>query len=270
MCIWQRYYFLCLFLLNKSLKITPYTFSIMPIIKLDAIDSTNDYLKQLAKEKWLENYTAVMAEEQTKGRGQMGSEWHSEPGKNLTISVLVKDIPQEMISIYDFNIAVALAAIGVLTLNGIEKTNVKWPNDIMAENKKVGGILIENSWKNDGHFTSVVGFGLNLNQTDFEHLPQATSLTNITRLYYDVDEIAEKFIKLLKLHLVLFPERADEAWERYNEMLFKRNKPAAFESQEGVRFMGIIQGVTRKGKLSVLLDDDTMAEYDLKEIKLLY
>ncbi|MEK8181010.1 biotin--[acetyl-CoA-carboxylase] ligase [Flavobacterium buctense] len=242
----------------------------MPIIKLDAIDSTNDYLKQLAKEKWLENYTAVMAFEQTKGRGQMGSEWVSESGKNLTISVLVKDVPQDMISIYDFNIAVALAAVGVLTMNGIVKVNVKWPNDIMAENKKVGGILIENTLKSDGSFTSVVGFGLNLNQTDFEHLPQANSLTNITGKNYDLDEMAKSFIKSLKLHLILFPERADEAWAHYNDLLFKKDKPSAFEFPNGDRFMGIIKCVTRDGKLAVLLNDDNVAYYELKEVKLLY
>ena len=242
----------------------------MPLIKLDAIDSTNDFLKQLAKEKWLENYTAVMAFEQTKGRGQMGSEWVSEPGKNLTVSVLVKDVPAEMVSIYDFNVAVALAAIALLQSNGIERVNVKWPNDIMAEQKKVGGILIENTLKSDGTFTAVVGFGLNLNQTDFEVLPQANSLTNITQQVYDVEAMAEDFIKVLKLHLILFPERAEEAWMRYNELLFKRGKPAAFESADGTRFMGIIQTVTRDGKLAVLLNDDSVVYYDLKEVKLLY
>ncbi len=242
----------------------------MSVIKLDAIDSTNDYLKQLAKEKWLENYTAVMALEQTNGRGQMGAEWVSEPGKGLAVSVLVKDVPQDMISIYDFNVAVALAAIGLLTMNGIVKCNVKWPNDIMAENKKVGGILIENSLKSDGSFTAVVGFGLNLNQTDFEHLPQANSLTNITQQVYDLEEMAERFIKSLKLHLILFPERTDEAWEHYNSLLFKKDKPAAFELPNGDRFMGIIKYVTRDGKLAVLLNDDSVEYYNLKEIKLLY
>lgn len=242
----------------------------MPLIKLDAIDSTNDFLKQLAKEKWLENYTAVMAFEQTKGRGQMGSEWVSEPGKNLTVSVLVKDVPAEMVSIYDFNVAVALAAIALLKWNGIEKVNVKWPNDIMAEQKKVGGILIENTLKSDGTFTAVVGFGLNLNQTDFEQLPQANSLTNITQQVYDVEAMAKDFIKALKLHLILFPERAEEAWKRYDELLFKRGKPAAFEFADGTRFMGIIQKVTREGKLAVLLNDDSVVYYDLKEVKLLY
>jgi BirA family biotin operon repressor/biotin-[acetyl-CoA-carboxylase] ligase len=270
MCIWQRYYFLSLFLLNKSLKLPVNFISIMPIIKLDAIDSTNDYLKQLAKEKWLENYTAVMALEQTKGRGQMGAEWVSEPSKNLTISVLVKDVPQEMISIYDFNIAIALAAVGLLTMNGIANVNIKWPNDIMAENKKVGGILIENSLKSDGSYTAVVGFGLNLNQTDFEHLPQANSLTNITQQLYDLEEMAERFIKSLKLHLILFPERADEAWAHYNSLLFKKDKPAAFELPNGNRFMGIIKCVTREGKLAILLNDDSVEYYELKEVKLLY
>lgn len=270
MCIWQRYYFLSLFLLNKSLKLPANFISIMPIIKLDAIDSTNDYLKQLAKEKWLENYTAVMALEQTKGRGQMGAEWVSESGKNLTVSVLVKDVPQEMISIYDFNIAIALAAVGLLTMNGIANVNIKWPNDIMAENKKVGGILIENSLKSDGSYTAVVGFGLNLNQTDFEHLPQANSLTNITQQLYDLEEMAERFIKSLKLHLILFPERADEAWAHYNSLLFKKDKPAAFELPNGNRFMGIIKCVTREGKLAILLNDDSVEYYELKEVKLLY
>mgnify|MGYP006203459067 FL=1 len=242
----------------------------MPLIKLDAIDSTNDFLKQLAKEKWLENYTVVMAFEQTKGRGQMGSEWVSEPGKNLTVSVLVKDVPVEMVSIYDFNVAVALAAVALLQWNGIEKVNVKWPNDIMAEQKKVGGILIENSLKSDGTFTAVVGFGLNLNQTDFELLPQANSLTNITHKVYDVEAMAKDFIKSLKLHLILFPERAEEAWTRYDELLFKRGKPAAFELADGTRFMGMIQTVTRDGKLAVLLNDDSVFYYDLKEVKLLY
>lgn len=242
----------------------------MPIIKLDAIDSTNDYLKQLAKEQLLENYTAVMAFEQTKGRGQMGTEWVSEAGKNLTVSVLVKDLPLDTVSIYDFNVAVALSAIGLLVSNGIVKVNVKWPNDIMAENKKVGGILIENSLKSDGSFNSVVGLGLNLNQTDFELLPQANSLTNITHQIYDLEKMAEAFVQSLKFHLLLLPEYKDEVWNRYNDMLFKKDKPAAFELPDGFRFMGIIKSVTQQGQLEVMLEDDSFVYYGLKEIKLLY
>lgn len=242
----------------------------MTLIKLDAIHSTNDYLKQLTKDKSLENYTAVMAFEQTKGRGQMGATWVSEPGKNLTISILIKDMPLAMVSIYDFSVAVALSAVALLECNAIDKVNVKWPNDIMADNKKVGGILIENTFKSDATFTAIVGFGLNLNQTDFTHLPQANSLTNITHQIYDLESMAEGFIKSLKQQLGLLPDSVDEAWHRYNDILFKRGKPVAFELAGGIRFMGIIQKVTRDGKLAVLLADDSVVHYGLKEVKLLY
>jgi len=241
----------------------------MSIIKLDAIDSTNDYLKQLSKEKWLENYTIVIAREQTKGRGQMGAQWISEPGKNLTASVLVKDLPLDMISIYDLNVAVVMAAINVMTMHSIPNAKIKWPNDIMSDNKKVGGILIENSFKSDGTFTAVVGFGLNLNQTNFEGLPHATSLTNIKGETYDPEIIAKMFVKYMRLQMVFMPEKTALVWKDYNSLLYKRGKAAAFENKEGQRFMGIIKKVTPEGKLALLQDDDLIHYYEVKEIKML-
>jgi len=242
----------------------------MPIIKLDAIDSTNDYLKQLAKEKDLENFTIVMAREQTKGRGQMGAKWYSEPGKNLTMSVLVKDLAINTISIYDLNVVVAMAAVDVLTSTGCPNVKIKWPNDIMADNKKVGGILIENSFKTDGTFTAVVGFGLNLNQTNFEHLPQASSLTNVTGQTYDLEATADLFVKQLKLQLDSLPEKTNLVWNNYEKLLFKRSKAVAFEDSNGHRFMGIIESVTRDGKLALLQEDDLLHHYEVKAIKMLY
>ena len=94
MYVLQMYYFLSLFLLNKSLKFVNIYHSNMPLIKLDAIDSTNDYLKQFARKSELENYTIVLANEQTNGKGQMGAKWISEPGKNLTMSILVTTTDQ--------------------------------------------------------------------------------------------------------------------------------------------------------------------------------
>lgn len=152
----------------------------MQIIKLNAIDSTNDYLKQLSREKVLDNFTVVIAEKQIKGKGQMGAKWISETGKNLIFSILVKDIAVGKDRIFDWNIAVSLAVIRVLEEQKIPDVSIKWANDIMADSKKTGGILIENMLKNDNRFDSVVGIGLNLNQTNFENLPKATSLKNIT------------------------------------------------------------------------------------------
>lgn len=108
----------------------------MQIIKLSAIDSTNDYLKQLSREKKLDNFTIVVANEQTKGRGQMGSKWVSEVGKNLTFSVLVKNVMIANEKLFDWNIVVALAVLEVLEKHEIQNVSIKWPNDIMADLKE--------------------------------------------------------------------------------------------------------------------------------------
>jgi BirA family biotin operon repressor/biotin-[acetyl-CoA-carboxylase] ligase len=164
----------------------------MNIIKLDAIDSTNDFLKEICRKQLVENYTIVTAKNQTKGRGQMGAVWQSEIGKNLTMSVLVKDVLNNPSQIFDLNIAVSLAIIEVLTIFNIPKLSVKWPNDIMSDTKKIGGILIENSFKTDTAIESIVGIGLNVNQTDFANLPNASSLSVVSNTEFDLDEIINK------------------------------------------------------------------------------
>lgn len=242
----------------------------MPIIKLDATDSTNDFLKQLSKDSDLENYTIVMANEQTNGKGQMGSKWVSEKGKNLTMSILIADFPINAKNIFDLNIAVALSVINVLKNNDISNVAIKWPNDIMADSKKVAGILIENLFKSNGSFIAVVGIGLNLNQTNFDFLPQATSLKNITRKLYDLEEMAIQLRNSLEEQLQILIKKGDLLWQEYHKNIFRINYPSAFEDKEGVRFMGIIQSVTREGKLEVLLEDDKFEYFEVKEVKMLY
>jgi BirA family biotin operon repressor/biotin-[acetyl-CoA-carboxylase] ligase len=242
----------------------------LQIIKLSAIDSTNDYLKQLSREKTLDNFTVVITKEQTKGRGQMGSKWVSEVGKNLTFSVLVKNINLPNEKIFDWNVAVSLAVLDVLEKHKIENVSVKWPNDIMAESKKVGGILIENQIKSGEGFDSVVGIGLNINQTNFEHLPKATSLKNLTNKEYDILEWAEDIANNIRLYYNDLNEMTSVYWEKYHQKLFKIDKPLAFENTDKKRFMGIIQGVTHEGKLSVMLEDDTVVFFGIKDIQMLY
>lgn len=242
----------------------------MPIIKLDAIDSTNDYLKKLSKETEVENYTVVMANEQTKGKGQMGAKWFSEKGKNLTMSILIKNIQLRNDIVFSLNVATALSVLNVLKKNQIPNVSIKWPNDIMSDSKKVSGILIENSLKPDGSFNSVIGIGLNVNQTNFEGLPQATSLTCITGKSYNLEEIAALLRDCIEMNIQKMFQDAELLWKEYHENLYKLSYPSAFEGQMGNRFMGIIQKVTQDGKLEVLLEDDSLAHYEVKEVKMLY
>jgi BirA family biotin operon repressor/biotin-[acetyl-CoA-carboxylase] ligase len=242
----------------------------MPIIKLDAIDSTNDYLKQLHKESEVENYTLVMAEEQTKGKGQMGAKWVSEKGKNLTMSMLVKDVFLKNENIFNLNIAVALSVVRVLKNIQIPNISIKWPNDILSDSKKVAGILIENSLKPDGSLNAVIGIGLNLNQTNFDGLPQATSLSCITGEKYEPESIAVLLRNSLKENMVTLTQNTPSLWQEYHQNIYKINYPSAFEDKMGNRFMGIIRKITQDGKLEVLLEDDSITHYEVKEIKMLY
>ncbi|MGV3697473.1 biotin--[acetyl-CoA-carboxylase] ligase [Flavobacterium sp.] len=241
----------------------------MPVIKLDAIDSTNDYLKQLVRKSKVENFTVVMAEEQTKGKGQMGAKWVSEKGKNLTMSVLVANIRLEGTVIFHLNIAVAVSILDALKKMDLPGMAIKWPNDIMSDSKKVAGILIENLRKPDGSYTSIIGIGLNLNQTDFENLPKASSLKCITGKDYIPEEMALLLRDSLKGFLQLMVQQPKALWDLYHQNLYKLNCPSAFEDSMGNRFMGIIQKVTQDGKLEVLLEEDLTHHYEVKEIKML-
>lgn len=242
----------------------------MSLIKLNAIDSTNNYLKQLSKEKELDDYTIVLANEQTNGRGQMGTVWSSEAGKNLTVSVLVKDLDVNDITIYEFNVLIALAAVETVVSCTDATIQIKWPNDIMADGKKIVGILIENSYKSNLTFTAVVGIGMNLNQTNFDHLPQANSLVNITGVEWDPEFMARKLVENIEKMRADLKDNSSELWERYNQLLFKRDVPSVFEDTKGNRFMGIITSVNEQGQLVVLEENDSINTYELKQIKMLF
>lgn len=242
----------------------------MKLIKLDAIDSTNDFLKELSNSEVLENFTVVTAENQTKGKGQMGSIWASEQGKNLIMSILVKDFLINTSQIYNLTIVVSLTVIKVLEGFKIPKLSIKWPNDIMSDHKKIGGILIENAIKSDGTIVSIVGLGLNVNQTNFESLPKASSLALICNSGFDKEEILLKIIAELKNNILNWDKNSDIFIHNYTNELFKKGIPMPFSDQNNIKFMGIIQGISASGKLQLLLEDDSVSDFDIKEIQMLY
>ena len=242
----------------------------MKVIKLDAIDSTNAFLKGLSSKQDLENFTVVTAESQTKGKGQMGAVWASEASKNLIMSILVKDFLSDIGQIFNLNIAVSLAVIEVLETMKIPDLSIKWPNDIMSYNKKIGGILIENSIKSDGTIISVVGLGLNVNQTNFENLPKASSLLVIFGTAFDPEILLTLIGTAIEQKIALWKQFPTVLWDSYTNNLYKIGVPMAFSVQNGTNFMGIIQGVSDSGKLQIMLEDDSVAAFDIKEIQMLY
>ena len=242
----------------------------MKVIKLDAIDSTNGFLKGLSNKQELENFTVVTAEIQTKGKGQMGAVWASEASKNLIMSILVKDFLSDICQIFNLNIVISLSVIEVLESINIPDLSIKWPNDILSYNKKIGGILIENTIKSDGTILSIVGFGLNVNQTDFKNLTKASSLAIITGQEFDNDVLLFSISNTIEKNTSLWKQHPTILWTKYIDNLYKKGLPMPFSNQHRTNFMGIIQGVSSFGKLQVLLEDDSIAEFDIKEIQMLY
>ena len=242
----------------------------MKLIKLDAIDSTNEFLKGISTQQDLENFTVVTAENQTNGKGQMGAVWNSEVGKNLIMSILVKDYLEDINTIFNLNIAIAMAVITTLKKNTIPDLSIKWPNDILSANKKIGGILIENSIKSDGTILSVVGLGLNVNQTNFEGLPKASSLAVIAGHEFDKEMLLFEIVANIEKNIAESKYNLNSLREQFINSLFKKDIPMPFTNQKEERFMGIIQGISPIGRLQVLLADDSVVEFDIKEIQMLY
>lgn len=243
----------------------------MPIIKLSAIDSTNNYLKELSTNKTLEDATVVVTDYQTNGRGQMGTTWRSEPSKNLICSVL-KDVSWLGVdkSFY-ISMAVSLAIVKTLDRFFIPKLHIKWPNDILSENKKLCGVLIENVIKLNQLKETIIGIGLNVNQTDFTGLPKASSLHLIMGPVFDKDEILQALILDLNYYFTLLKNEKDEELKvAYQNLMFRKDKPSTFKNTEGFMFSGYIKGVSNSGNLQVLLEDEVLKEFDLKQIQLLY
>ena len=242
----------------------------MKLIKLDAIDSTNEFLKGLSSEQSVENFTVVTAENQTKGKGQMGVVWNSEPTKNLIMSVFVDNFFEDNNSVFDINIAFTLSIIQALDSYKIPELTIKWPNDIMSYNKKIGGILIENSFKSNGTINSVLGLGLNVNQTFFENLPKASSMAVICATPFNTQDILVKIVEKLEQNSSLWNQNSEAMRADFTNRLFKKGIPMPFSDQNSQKFMGIIQRVNAIGKLEVLLENNSVVEYGIKEIQMLY
>ncbi len=243
----------------------------MNIIKLDATASTNTYLKELLSSCELENFTIVVAENQFAGRGQRGSEWVVETGSNLTFSLLLENLTESFNGVFDLNVMIALCVAKALKKNIKLTFLVKWPNDILAQNKKIGGILIENILRANGSVISIVGIGINVNQTNFDQLGQASSLKVLSGKSIDKEFLFHQIIEEIQQGFSNLKNKQEALiWQEYKELLFRKDKVSTFELPSQQKFVGIIRDVTSYGKLVVECEDSVLKEFALKEIKLLY
>ena len=243
----------------------------MKIIKLDTVVSTNSFLKDLSVSAALENFTVVVTQKQTKGRGQQKNEWLSEPYKNLTFSVFTSLKDVKIIHKKYLNFAISLAIYRVLFDKNTPKISIKWPNDLMAANKKICGILIENTFFGDQIKSTIIGIGLNVNQEKFPaSLRNVTSLKLATLKETDLNALLHEILAELQSNLKLLESKDFHLLEeQYLNVLYKKNIPTMFKTSDDEIFMGIISGISDQGNLQIQLEDDSIKEFGIKEVSML-
>lgn len=242
----------------------------MYLIKLSATDSTNAYLKRLSTDEHLPDLSVAWALHQTAGRGQPGKKWQSEAGKNLTFSMLKRfeDLPASRQFL--INIWASLAVCQILAGLRVPDLRIKWPNDILSGNKKLCGILPENSLKSGRISQTILGIGLNVNQTEFEGLPGAASVKRVTGEAHMLEplllEIREAFSREVSA-----PGALDYALQqsRYEALLFRKGEAASF-FRGGTPFAAILRGIDQDGRLLLEESNGSLRAYGFGEIQMAY
>ena len=236
------------------------------IFRLESVPSTNSYVSERLPE--LDNLSVVVARCQSEGRGQRGNHWLAEPGQNLTFSVLLK-FPQGRLEARQQMRLTALATVALrdcLTDDYGIPAVIKWPNDIYVRDRKICGMLIENGLSGRWISHSILGIGLNVNQTGWDpSLLNPTSMRRLTGQSYNLEDVLGHFLDRLRL---LLPELTEESlWESYTADLYRLGERHAWSDAAGQHFYGTIKGVRKDGRLEILCDDGTLRLFAFKEIQ---
>jgi BirA family biotin operon repressor/biotin-[acetyl-CoA-carboxylase] ligase len=215
-----------------------------------------------------DEWSVVVAHRQTAGRGQRGSSWVSEAGENLTFSVALEPVFMAPVRQFLLSETVALAVSDALAGFGIE-AKVKWPNDIYVGDGKVAGILIENDVRGAALSRSIVGVGLNVNQTKFPpELPNPVSMRGITGIEYDMREVLDAVLNALSVRYEALKAGVSPDND-YARSLYRMGEEAWYALPDGTRFEGVVRGVLPTGELAVELSDGCIRYFLFKEVEFL-
>ncbi|MDR1879616.1 MAG: biotin--[acetyl-CoA-carboxylase] ligase [Tannerellaceae bacterium] len=236
------------------------------IIRLDEIGSTNGYLREHLRKEKLPEGSVVMAGFQTAGRGQQGNTWEAGPGKNLLFSVVL--YPDCIPANRQFLISqIAALSVKEALERRTDGITVKWPNDIYWKDKKICGMLVENDLMGATLFRSIIGIGINVNQTAFTpHAPNAVSLVQITGKTHDREEILDAFLsRFYGYYLRLLQEKEEEIREAYRQVLYRKNGYHPYSDADGP-FTARIRDIEPTGHLLLQLKSGEVRRYAFKEV----
>ncbi len=233
----------------------------------DILDSTNSEAERLLQKNKIPEGSIVYAKKQNKGRGQMGSQWLSGAGLNLTISLILYpkiDFPKEQ---FLLNQIISLGIRDCLDILELKNVSIKWPNDIYINDKKISGILIQNSISGKKISHSIIGIGLNVNQSGFEYgAGNPTSIFIEKGKTFELDKVLEILCSTLeKRYLMLKSGKQELLKEEYYKYLYRKDLLSEFKKKDGSLFQGIIRGIGPEGKL-IVENKGVMESFYFKEI----
>lgn len=238
------------------------------VIYLPECHSTNDLLMDYARMGKAKEGTIVITDFQSVGKGQRGNQWESEPGANLLFSIMLQ--PDYLVPKSQFYIGLCMALATVKAIEALSEAQaglqVKWPNDLYLNEKKIAGILLESSLSGNRVDFVVLGMGLNVKQLQFEN-EKASSLW-IEGLKVETNELLEEILIQLEAQLMhLRTSQIKLVIEQYYQRLRWMGEEHEFEAKNK-RFSGTILGIDEQGRLMLGVGSNTLI-YDIKEIKFL-
>ena len=239
------------------------------IIRLDEVDSTNNYAAKLFNASNPPEGTAILARHQSQGRGQRGSHWESEPGQNLVASFIL--YPQFLGAADQFHLSrcISLAASDTIRLASGLQAHIKWPNDLLVNRFKVAGILIEINWAGQQLQSAVVGIGINLNQRNFI-APNASSLGAITGEAYVIEEVFDTlFHSVERWYDRLRAEGPQVVCIEYTRRMHALNEPATYSTGAN-EFRAILRGTDTNGRLQLEMETGELEFYTTHQVRLKY
>ena len=227
--------------------------------------STNSLALELSQKEDLPEGTIVITDNQKQGRGQQGNTWVTEPGKNLTFSIIVKPTFLSIKDQFQLNMVVSLAIRDFIQERLKKKVSVKWPNDIIVDDYKLCGILIENQIQGSAFSNSIIGIGLNINQRAF-HSKSASSLSILSHRTFNLQTMLEEAVGHIEVwYLLLRQQGVDRIKKAYLTSLYGANEIKSFKAGES-QFEGMIKGVDDTGRLMIKTKVGTRY-FNLKEVQ---
>lgn len=242
-----------------------------PFIELQSVDSTNNYALAQIHAKLAQPGTCYFAHEQTSGKGQRGKTWATERGMNIIISIVLRPDFLQPIQQFQLSACVAVATHQFLNKYDGSSLKIKWPNDIYWQDRKLGGILIENVVRSRESASAswdwaVVGVGININQASFaDDLKNPVSLKQVTGESFDQIELARKLCSSIDhFYKKLMNNETNAILEMYNQLLYKKDETVKLKKNNRI-FSCIIKEVSLTGQLVV--QHSVEEQFDFGEIE---